>query len=78
VPSLQLTTEALQQSAPVVHAPPTPAHATVVRFTHCPASQKPEQHWNPAVHVAPASDPGGGAAMQAASVQKPRMFGVSS
>ena len=75
---MQQTTGELQQSLSLAHLPPSAAHATVVVPTHCPPLQKQEQHWKPAVHAAPAFEPAGGVAMQAASVQKPRMFGVSS
>jgi hypothetical protein len=69
----------LQQSELDAHDPPTPEHATWLTFVQTPFSQKPEQHWNPFVHWGAASVAGGvfGVAMQAASVQKPRMFGVS-
>jgi hypothetical protein len=69
----------LQQSDVVVQAPPIPEQASCPTGTHCPPSQKPEQHSKPFVHTGAASGFGVafGVAMQGAKAQKPRMFGVS-
>ena len=41
----------LQQSAAVVHVPPSAWHASVLTFAHVPFVQKPEQHSKPWVHA---------------------------
>jgi hypothetical protein len=78
---VQPTDPALQQSVLALQAPPTPAQATWLTPTHCPALQKPEQQSKPLTQAAPASVtpgmsslPGVTEAMQAEMVQKPRMF----
>src|SRR5579859_333479 len=93
-PCRHCTGPPLQHSALDVHDPPTPTQATFFTSTQTPCWQKPLQHSKPFAQVpakepasaAPASSGGPappsaaepGVAMQLASVQKPRMLGVSS
>lgn len=94
IPSRHCTGGELQQSPACMHAPPRPTHASWLGSTHIEFSQNPEQHSKPLVQGVPtggplvaasaAAAPASGAAavlavgMHPASVQKPRMLGVSS